>query len=176
MLKFFREINNQRHPGAGIIKESFASGKYPSVVGEIKDDGIFAQFFIFQFFQGIANLLIHFRDQVIKLGVIVPEDGGIWMIWGKMNFFRVVLGRETFMEFSLVSDAEVKHNKERLAGFELVKIWLCSAFIPGKLGEFLKVVIGFEVVIAVITFLAEILGKAVNKAGNRLKTPHMLGS
>ena len=89
VIPFGGDADDQRTMDSTGIKESFASGKYPTVVGIVDDDCILVKVVSLEVLDCLTDQRIHFGDGACIFGVGVSHFGKIRVVWSEDHFLRI---------------------------------------------------------------------------------------
>ena len=184
---FLRESDDEGDLEAHFPDPFLDAGHAGTVVGEEEDDGIVGESVFFELFQYVAGLVVHGGDVVVVTGPILSRLGGVGMerrdggFGGIVSLLGCEPGRVLLVlvfgnaDLAFVADDEVEDGEEGLALFTFSPMGLFAGLVPGGLGRG-KVVVGLDVVGAVVAGRLEVLGEALDRIGEPGGAPHAVAT
>ena len=175
-LPFFRNVNHQRHLQAAVIRPTLAARHPGAVVGIIENDGVFGEAGGIEFFEARSGIGVRLADGIVILRPIAAHFGRIGMVGGHAHFGRIVNGLvRANAQLAFVAFRGIENREKRLVWRAVFPVRLTRRFVPNFAG-FRQVVIGFDVVGAIVTGGAQKLRIHLRAARHRNHAAHMLGA
>ncbi len=165
MAEFGRHIHDERHAHAGLINEAFAARRNAAVIGIEENDGVFVQPFGLEVAQEDIHPAVDVLDAFEVKSGIGAHCGQVGQMSRKLKFGGIeALRGEVAPSLQVegahaahVSGVGVENGEKRLSRLAPGRIigGLGAVFIPDGGGVGGRVVIGFRVVGAKVTRLAQ---------------------